>query len=116
MRGWGPRGSRQPEGRSGSPRKTRQRTSDRSLTRLRGKPTAWQPRPAGPGQRLEQGAEMEPSSGRERDPLGVPSTCQEAPQRHRHSEGRHDYPGPSAPEVAVNHFGSRALSAAFWEM
>lgn len=48
--GWGPRGSRQPEAGSRSPRRTYQWTSDRSLTRLRGKPTAWQSRPAGPGQ------------------------------------------------------------------
>ena len=88
------------------------RTSGRSLTRLGSKPTAWRPHPAGHGRRLEQGAELGPNSGPETAPLRVPRTRQEAPQRHRRSEGRHDYPevgwgGAPAPEAAGSNRASR---------
>lgn len=98
------------------PRRKLQRPCGRSLTGRGAEPTAWHSRPAGRGQRLEQGAGQGPSSGPETHPFCAPRTRQEAPQGNRHSEGRHVIQGPLVPEGAGSDSGSRAVCMAFWEM
>lgn len=85
--------------------RTRQPASGRSLTGLGAEPTAWHSRPAGPWQRLEQGARLRPSPDPNTDPFRASRTFQEAPRQHGRSEGRHNYPGPLAPEAAGSDLG-----------